>query len=158
MKTGGKEPSGLWSFLSDPSQEPETCHQQDIRLLKFCPMRGEFCTVLSNHNVSNTGGLGLVGWHRRTSGSVLRYVFQCRVESTSRRIPAGKEEDLSPPTITFLIDCFLLPDIEILQKRWRRQPPFKEWSLVLKVVPGKKEPKAFSRRNKRSRMRAKPLS
>lgn len=64
-------------------------------------MRGEFCAVLSNQSGSNAGGLGLVGWHRRTSGSGLRYVFQCRVESTSRRIPAGKEEDLFFPLLVF---------------------------------------------------------
>uniref|UniRef100_UPI0037E9BA51 jupiter microtubule associated homolog 1-like n=1 Tax=Semicossyphus pulcher TaxID=241346 RepID=UPI0037E9BA51 len=34
--------------------------------------------------------MGLVGWHRRTSGSGLRYVFQCRVESASCRISAGE--------------------------------------------------------------------
>lgn len=56
-------------------------------------MREEFCGVLSNQSGSNAGGLGLVGWHRRTSGSGRRYVFQCRVESTSRRISAGKEEE-----------------------------------------------------------------
>lgn len=39
------------------------------------PMRGEFCDVLPNQSGPNAGGLGLVGWHRRTSGSGLRYVF-----------------------------------------------------------------------------------
>lgn len=59
----------------------------------FCPMREEFCGVLSNQSGPNAGGLGLVGWHRRTSGSGVRYVFQCRAESTSCRISAGKAED-----------------------------------------------------------------
>lgn len=56
-------------------------------------MREAFCDVLSNQSGSNAGGMGLVGWHRRTSGSGVRYVFQCRVESTSCRISAGKAED-----------------------------------------------------------------
>lgn len=56
-------------------------------------MREEFCDVLSNQSGSNAGGMDLMGWHRRTVGSGLRYIFQCRVEPTSCRISAGKVED-----------------------------------------------------------------
>lgn len=58
--------------------------------MTFYPMREEFYDVLSNQNGSRAGGMGFVGWHRRTSGSGLRYVFQCRVESASCRISAGE--------------------------------------------------------------------
>lgn len=81
------------SCLITDTNEAETCHQQEKRSLGFCPMGEEFCDVLSNQSGSNAGGMGLAGWHRRTNGSGLRYVFQYRVESTSCRISAGKAVD-----------------------------------------------------------------
>lgn len=38
-------------------------------------MREGFCAAVSNQSGSSAGGLGLVGWHRRTSGSGSSYVF-----------------------------------------------------------------------------------
>lgn len=83
----------MLTVQSDHCHEAETCHQQERRSQRFCPMKREFCDVLSNQSGSKAGGMGLVGWHRRTNGSGPRYVFQCRVESTSCRISAGKSED-----------------------------------------------------------------
>ncbi|XP_020491879.2 jupiter microtubule associated homolog 1 [Labrus bergylta] len=72
-------------------------------------MREQFCDTLSNQRGPNAGGMGLVGWHRRTSGSGLRYVFQCRVESASCRISAGEEGGGLFLFYYFLIDCLFLP-------------------------------------------------
>lgn len=91
--------------------EAETCHQQERRALGFCPIGEEFCDVLSNQSGPNAGGMGLVGWHRRTSGSGLRYVFQYRVESTSCRISAGKAVDFF---ISFSLTTCYCQHIEIL--------------------------------------------
>lgn len=38
-------------------------------------MGEEFCDAPANQVRRNAGGLGLVGWHRRTSGSGRRYIF-----------------------------------------------------------------------------------
>lgn len=79
-------------------------------------MGEEFCDVLSNQSGSNAGGMGLVGWHRRTNGSGLRYVFQYRVESTSCRISAGKAVDFFFFSISFSLTTCYCQDIEILSE------------------------------------------
>lgn len=95
-------PSGMWT-LTEHGHEAETCHQQERWALWFYPIGEEFCNVLSNQSGSNAGGMGLMGWHRRTNGSGLRYVFQYRVESTSCRISAGKAVDYFSISLSSLL-------------------------------------------------------
>lgn len=70
-----KMSSGMWTPLAAPWHAAQTCHQRDRSALRLWPIREEFCDAPANQVRRNAGGLGLVGWHRRTSGSGRRYIF-----------------------------------------------------------------------------------
>lgn len=76
----GKMSWGMWTPLFDHWHEAQTCHQQ---VRTFCPMGEKFRDFLANQSGRNASRLGLMGWHRRTSGSALCCIFQYRVESTT---------------------------------------------------------------------------